>query len=207
MERKKIDALSVLGSVSFSPQMPFHCIIASQLLPMVKIQFVCFEHIISIAISTHKRSVVDDTEATAATASAISTTKSTYHPSEFKRKQNQQHLHLKLLPHPFYFNSFHFISFRCVSFHFFVQVFIAYFSIFGLTFPHSLLTLLHSYILNLRFNIMLCTFSLVLYYTYSLFFSCTDDFLHFKPQPPLFKREKKITISCLLHSLSLYLKK
>lgn len=128
---------------------------------MVKIQFVCFEHIISIAIfthtHTHKRSVVDDTVAATTTASTISTTKSTYYPNESKRKQ---HLHLKILPHPFYFNSFHFISFCFVSF--FVPVFIAYFSTLVLTFPHSLLTLLHSYISNLRFNIMLCTFSLVL---------------------------------------------
>lgn len=192
---EKIDALSVLGSVSFSPQMPFHCIIASQPLPMVKIQFVCFEHIISIAISTHKRSVVDDTEAKAATAPTISTTKSTYYPSQSKRKQQQQHLHLKLLPHPFYFNSFHsislcFVSFFCSGFYCIFLNFRSYFSALFADTPALLYP-----------QFTLCTFSLVLYYAYFFFVGKRvvnvhfhDVFFCFSNHSLLSSNVKKITI-------------
>lgn len=146
---------------------------------------------------------MDDTEATMA-ASTISTTKSTY-----SIQTNPSESSINILK----YGRIHFISFHFVSFNFFALrfFFIAYFSILGLVFPiffpHSLLTLLHSDILNLRFNIMLCTFSLVLYYTYffgrrerergmegiRLFSITISFFLLFKPQhllPSPFEHEK-----------------
>lgn len=94
----------------------------------VKIQFVCFEHIISIAISTHKRSVGNDTEA--ATAATISTTKSTY-----SIQTNPSESSINILK----YCRIHFISFHF----FFVQVFFYCISQFSVLFsqfffPHTL---------------------------------------------------------------------